>query len=246
MKKALKYLGLGFIGLLLIGIIAGFVAHEPLPTQRQAGPEADQLARKMEAAVNKSAWEQTRFVSWEFISGTRYMWDKERKAVLVEWGNKKVFLHTPTKTGLAYLDGKEVTDATERQELVDNAWSQFANDSFWLCAPMKAFDPGTRREIATNKAGQEGLLVHYSSGGVTPGDSYLWLLDESGRPQAWQMWTSIIPIGGLQFSWEDWSGGSSQPWIAQQHDGKLLDVPIKNLQFPTYTDATNPLQALWE
>lgn len=246
MKKVLKYLGLGILGLLLAAVIAGFIAHEPMPSERQAGPAADSLARKMERALNKSAWDQTRFVSWEFLSGTRYLWDKEKMSVVVEWGARKVLLHTPTKTGIAYLDGQLVNDDNKRQELLDKAWSQFANDSFWLCAPMKAFDPGTRREIATNKAGQEGLLVHYASGGVTPGDSYLWLLDEDGRPLAWQMWTSIIPIGGLQFSWEDWAGGPNQPWIAQQHDGKILDVPIKDLQYPSYTDANNPLKVLWE
>ncbi|WP_367392562.1 hypothetical protein [Lewinella sp. LCG006] len=246
MKKVFKFLGLGIVVLIIISVIAGFIANEPMPTQRKSGAAADELARKMEAAVNKAAWDQTRFVSWKFLSGTSYVWDKEKNAVVVTWGDNKVLLNTPTRTGLAYVDGQLVTDAVTKQKLLDKAWSQFANDSFWLCAPMKAFDPGTRREIATNKAGEEGLLVHYSSGGVTPGDSYLWLLDESGKPKAWQMWVNIIPIGGLQFSWEDWSGGPNGPQIAQQHDGVLLDVPIKDLTYPVFTDETSPLKALWD
>ena len=246
MKKVLKFLGYGIAALIIVGVIAGFIANEPMPTQRKAGTAADELARKMETAVNKAAWDQTRFVSWKFISGTSYLWDKDRKAVVVEWGDNKVLLYTPDRTGLAYVGGQLVTDIATRQKLLDKAWSQFANDSFWLCAPMKAFDPGTRREIATNNAGEEGLLVHYTSGGVTPGDSYLWLLDDSGKPKAWQMWVNIIPVGGLQFSWEDWSGGPNDPKIALQHDGKLLDVPIKDLSYPDYTDENNPLRELWD
>lgn len=245
MKKVLKFLGLGIAALLVAGIVAGLIAHESMPTQRKSGAAADALARKMENAVNKAAWDQTRFVSWKFISGTSYLWDKDKKAVLVEWGNNKVLLHTPTQTGLAYVDGQLVTSPEARQKLLDKAWAQFANDSFWLCAPMKAFDPGTRREIASNKAGEEGLLVHYGSGGVTPGDSYLWLLDETGKPKAWQMWVNIIPVGGLRYTWEDWSGGANGPQIAQQHDGKLLDVPIIDLAYPSYTDENSPLRELW-
>lgn len=246
MKKVLKFLGLGIVALIVAAVIAGFIANEPMPTPREGGAAADELARKMERAVNKTAWDQTRFVSWKFLSGTRYLWDKDKKAVLVEWGDNKVLLNTTDRTGLAYVEGELVTDIEAKQKLIDKAWSQFANDSFWLCAPMKAFDPGTRREIATNKAGEEGLLVHYSSGGVTPGDSYLWLLDNSGKPKAWQMWVNIIPVGGLKFSWEDWNGGANGPQIAQQHDGKLLDVPIIDLTYPSYTDENSPLKALWQ
>jgi hypothetical protein len=246
MKKLLKFLGLGLLVLLLGLVIAGFAAHESLPTQIQTGAAADDLARKIEQAVNKDAWDETRFVAWEFISGTKYLWDKEKKAVQVSWGDYRVLLNTPTGTGVAYENDKLVENAEESQKLLDKAWSQFANDSFWLCAPMKLFDPGTRRSIAKNKDGEEGLLVQYTSGGVTPGDSYLWLLEDNGRPRAWQMWTSIIPVGGLVFTWENWAGNPNQPQIAQQHSGKLLDVPISNLNFPTYQDSDNPLKALWE
>ena len=52
MKKVLKYLGLGILLLIVFAVVAGFIAHEPLP-KGEAGPAANALARKMEAALNK-------------------------------------------------------------------------------------------------------------------------------------------------------------------------------------------------
>lgn len=231
--------------MVLLVVIGGFIAHQPLPTGGKTGPEADALARKMEAVVNKPAWDQTRFVSWEFRTGTTYLWDKVATAVSVAWGDNLVLLRTTDRSGMAYHQGQEVTDAAAKQKLLEQAWEKFANDSFWLCAPMKAFDPGTSREIYTQKDGTEALLVHYSSGGVTPGDSYLWLLDTNGRPRAWQLWVSTIPIGGLTFTWEDWTGGGALPQLALDHKNAILDVPILDLRFPTFTDAENPLKALF-
>ncbi|MEZ4952350.1 MAG: hypothetical protein R2825_02080 [Saprospiraceae bacterium] len=37
--------------------------------------------------------------------------------------------------------------------------------------------------------------MQYKTGGVTPSDSYVWLLDENGQPTAWKMWVSITSIG---------------------------------------------------
>ncbi|MEL6835094.1 MAG: hypothetical protein AAFP77_19000 [Bacteroidota bacterium] len=243
MKRILKYIGLSILGLILLGVIAGFFANQPLPTG-EAGPAADALARKMETAVNKMAWDSTRFVSWKFRTGTAYMWDKDRQAVVVEWGNNKVLLRTTDQSGKVFVDGKEVTATEEKQKMLAKAWSQFANDSFWLCAPMKAFNPGTSREIVTLEDGKQGLLVSYSSGGVTPGDAYLWHLDESGLPVSWQMWVKIIPVGGLSFTWENWTD-APQPRIATEHNGSLLSVPIIDLEFLTFSDSNNPLRSLW-
>ena len=66
------------------------------------------------------------------------------------------------------------------------------------------FDSGTTRSIVTLENGSEALLVTYKSGGTTPGDSYLWELQENGFPISFKMWVKIIPIGGLKATWNDW------------------------------------------
>jgi len=228
MKKALKIIGAVLLGVVLIAVIAGFIIHQPMP-EGEAGPEADALARKMVQAVNKQAWDSTIYVRWAFPGGHDYVWDKERGLVEVKWGDKRVILYTNGKLAKAWEGDQSVTgDAAS--SLQEKAWSYFCNDSFWLNAPVKAFDPGTTRSIVKQDDGSEALLVQYSSGGVTPGDAYLWLLDENAQPVAWRMWVNIIPIGGLKTSWEGWKSVSTGAKIATTHDWGILTVNLENIK----------------
>ena len=52
--------------------------------------------------------------------------------------------------------------------------------------------------------GTHGLMIEYKSGGVTPGDSYLWILDDSYQPTGYKMWTQILPVQGMYVDWNDW------------------------------------------
>jgi len=98
------------------------------------------------------------------------------------------------------------------QEELDSAYNHWINDSFWL-NPFASFrDDGV--EIALLDG---GLFVEYHLGGRTPGDAYWWRLDQNGRPIAWKMWVSIVPIGGLELSWEGWVQLDSGAWISTVH-----------------------------
>ncbi len=249
-KSILKWVG-GILLVIILGlVIAGWLAHEDQPAGDNDPQRAKQLVQKMETAVNKAAWDTTRWVAWRFRTNTSYVWDKQRNMVLVKWKDYEVQLHTPSQTGLVFQAGNPVMESEQKDELVATAWSFFANDSFWLCAPMKASDPGVKQDVVVLENGEEGLLVTYSSGGVTPGDTYLWLLDENGRPNAWQMWVGILPIGGLEFSWNDWVQNKHGAWLATQHAGAIADVPIFDLLFeediPAILSGADPLAALAE
>ncbi len=224
----LKWLG-GILGLfILIGFILYMVFNEAKPTGK-TGPEAEALAQKMLAAVDKSAWDSTNIVQWTFRGAHTFLWDKKRHLVQVTWDDKKVLLNPNEISGKAYIGGNPVAEP-ENDQLVKQAWGYFCNDSFWLNAPVKAFDPGTERSIVTLDDGSEALMVSYASGGVTPGDSYLWILDENAQPKSWKMWVKIIPFGGLEFSWEKWDKLASGAKIATFHHSSILDIDISNLQ----------------
>lgn len=194
--------------LLLLGIIAFGILYavynEPLPNGINP-PQADALAQKMLTAINNEQYQKTRFLEWSYVGGRhQYKWDKENGKVTVSWDDFKVQLNlnAPEKS-MVFKNGAELIGG-ERAELIETALSYFNNDSFWLIAPFKVFDEGTTRSLVTMEDGSNGLLVTYSEGGSTPGDSYLWKLNENGFPISYQMWVKIIPIGGLEASWDDW------------------------------------------
>ena len=228
MKKALRIISIIFLGLILILFIGYLILNESKPVGTPS-PEADELARRVEQAMNKVAWDTTKTVSWTFRGENNYEWDKEAHVVNVTWGENEVILEPASQSGVV-ISGENYT-AEESTALIKVAWDNFNNDSFWLCAPYKLFDPETERSLVAFKDGRKGLMITYTSGGTTPGDSYVWIVDENYMPVAIKMWVKILPIGGMEFSWENYKTLSSGAMVAQDHwfFGRL-NVDISNLK----------------
>jgi len=202
----------------LLGLIAlGYSLNDPRP-QGQPGPDADALARSMEAAVNKEAWDRTGAVRWSFFERHHYVWDRERGLVELRWGDSRALFRTADQTGRIWSAGTEQT-GEDANEALGAAYAYWINDSFWLNPVVKFFDPGVERSLVKLDDGRDALLVSYASGGVTPGDAYLWIPDDDGLPEAWRMWVQIIPIGGVETSWEGWNELSTGAKVATQHEG---------------------------
>ena len=218
-------LALGII--LVVPFVIGLIAHEKEPVGT-VSPEADRLAEDMLSAINKSAWDKTNWIQWTYAGRNSFVWDKTRNAVEVKFKDTRVLVNLDQVTGIAYEKGERVTGDKE-QKLVDKAWAFFCNDAFWLNAPAKAFDPGTERSLVTLKDGRQGLKVKYNTGGVTPGDAYVWILDEYNRPVSYKMWVQISPVGGIEFTWEDWVELSSGAKISTTHKG-MLEHKVTNLK----------------
>lgn len=225
MKILFRVLGVIVVVLLLLFAGAYLMYNEPLP-EGTAGPEADRLANKMMAAVGAENMAKSNILTWTFNGSHHYVWDRKRNLVEVKWGDNQVLLNLDEwQKGKAYDDGKEVTgDALDKKR--GKAWEIFCNDSFWFIAPTKVFDEGVMRSVVKDKAGNDALLVTYTSGGVTPGDSYLWLLDDSGLPKAFRLWVSIIPIGGLKATWDNWKTLGTGLKVATNHKLGPMPLPI--------------------
>jgi len=231
MKKLLKILGI-LVGVIVLGIGILFFSMNEKEPAGTTGAAADELARAMEVAINKVAWDSTTYLSWTFQGRGEhdYVWDKDRNFVSISWDeNKKVLLHTESVTGLAFVNGQTV-EGEEKDKMIQEAWGYFCNDSFWLNPAVKAFDPGVERSVVTLDDGAKALKVSYKSGGVTPGDSYLWILDENNRPKEWKMWVSIIPFGGLSFTWEGWNAISTGALVSSTHASKLFTLQLANIK----------------
>jgi hypothetical protein len=165
-----------------------------------------------------------------------YVWHKRLGRVRVKLNDEvMVYLDTATQRGFALYEGAPL-DEEARAGYVADAITAFNNDSFWLLAPFKARDVGTQRALVSGQAqregaeGREGVLVYYTSGGSTPGDSYLWRFDERGRPASWRVWAQILPVKGVLFSWEGWEETASGAWVARVHSAPVGSVTLDEIE----------------
>ena len=195
------------------------------PTVTTPGPDADALARDMMRAVDGDAWSRTGAVRW-LVQGRAHLWDRQRGLARVEWRGNRVLLDVNSQKGRAWRKETELADGPDKERLLHKAYALWINDSFWLNPIVKAFDDGTSRARGTLD-GKRALLVSYASGGITPGDKYLWILDDNARPVAWRLWVQILKIGGLEFTWEGWTRLPTGAWVATSH--KILGLDVVHL-----------------
>ena len=227
--KVLRVLVKLILILIIFGILSfGFIYlryNEDLPvgTQNEA---ADQLANKMLDALDHEAFDNTSYLEWTFKNKNHYKWNRTGGTCDVIWKDFKVTLSF--NEGInhkAYVHNFEVYDA-QANNLMKTALKKFNNDSFWLIAPYKIFDPGTERRLVKLDNGEDAVLVTYTSGGSTPGDSYLWLLEPSGKPYAFKMWASSLPVKGLKASWNEWIVARSGATLPTKHRILFLNLDM--------------------
>lgn len=206
------------------------IYNEPLPEGR-SGPEADALAQKMLTSLNYEQYQNTRFIEWSFRNGSHlYKWDRQLRKAEVQWDAYRVELDLiNTDSSIGYKNGNRL-NANENGDVVEEAIALFNNDSFWLVAPYKIFDAGTQREIVTLEDGSDGLLVTFGRGGTTPGDSYLWVLQPSGFPKSFKMWVKIIPIGGVEATWDEWLVTESGAFLPKSHVMGPLELSMGDVR----------------
>lgn len=213
--------------LLLYGFVY-FKYNEELPTGIQ-GEHADALAYKMLDALDYEAYKNTNYLEWTFKKRHHFQWQKDKNTCLVFWEDYKVDLNLDNYSeSKAYVHNFKVQDEIAN-ELIEKAITYFNNDSFWLVAPYKVFDEGVERSLVTTKEGEDALLVTYTSGGTTPGDSYLWIFKDNGKPKSFRMWVDILPIGGLEASWSNWTTTESGAQLPTFHKMLVFGLEIDNI-----------------
>lgn len=214
MKKFLKIIVLIITVSTVATVLYCFVNNESLP-KGTYGKEADELAEKMMSSINKKAFDNTEILTWSFRGKHHYEWKKQEGLVNVTWDNNFVTVNLNDYS-------KSIGDSPK---LIETAIKFFNNDSFWLIAPYKVFDDGVERSIV-KVDDKDALLIKYTSGGTTPGDSYLWILDDNYTPVSFKMWTQIIPIGGVSATWNDLITADSGIKLPKSHTLSIFGFKI--------------------
>lgn len=187
------------------------------------GPQAEELTDKMLEAAGYQNWQKTSAVSFTFRNGDKIFWDKNRGLIRVQWDENKVLLRKSDFKAIATSEGKPVA-SDEKGEFIEDAWSKFTNHTFWLSPMFHVRSPGSVREYADGN-----LILKFKSGGVTPGDTYLFVPDDQNRIKEMRMWVSIIPVKGATAEFKNYVTTETGVPVALDHELSMLNVTLRDL-----------------
>lgn len=226
-RRFLRSAAIAVAVILAAASVALFILSQPRP-KGTAGPEAEALAQNLLRSVNTDAWKNTGAVRFTFL-GHRHLWDRQRGYEWLESGDRRILLRINARTGRAW-EGVSEAHGERAQKLLNDAYAAWVNDSFWLNPVSKIMDRGVTRSLVRDSMGNRRLLVEYASGGLTPGDAYLWTPGADGSPPiAWSLWVHVIPIGGLSTSWERWVTLSTGAKVATLHRIGPVSLELKDV-----------------
>lgn len=150
-------------------------------------PAAIELADSvMKAQGGRRAWDQTRFISWNFFGRRNLVWDKQESRVRIESlpDSTLYLLDMKTGKGRVRVKGIELTEADTLGKMLQRAERIWINDSYWLVMPFKLKDTGvTLKYLGEDSLATGGLCnvvqLTFQNVGSTPQNKYLVYVDRS-------------------------------------------------------------------
>jgi hypothetical protein len=243
------------IGLVVTATL--FLAGLPaLGAERDA--KADQVGKELIASLGgEAAWEKAREFRFDFVVdnggkvvGRRsHAWDRYTGDYRLSGTDKSgapytVYFNVNTKQGKAFVNGKPV-EGEEAAKLLKGAYSGFINDTYWLLAPWKIFDPGVHLAYDGEKTCPGGgacdiLKLSFDNVGETPKDIYwLWINRDGHQMVQWQYVLKGADEPPTTVAWKNWQkfGGVALS-TEKPMEGKPVTIRFENVSVsPTRNDA---------
>jgi hypothetical protein len=201
--------------------------------QARADEKADALGRELIAALGgETAWVKARQFQFDFVveregkvlARFSHAWDRYTGDYRLTGNDKTgapfaVYFNVNTRQGQVFVNGKPV-EGDPRTAQVENAYGRFINDTYWLLAPWKVFDPGVNRAYDGEKPCPDGgtcdiLKLSFENVGLTPRDVYwLWITRDGRRMIQWQYVLNGATEEPTTAAWKEW----------RKFDGILLSL----------------------
>jgi len=206
------------IGLATIFLTATLAAHGA-----ERDPKADAVGKELIAALGgEKSWETARQFQFDFVveregktvARFSHVWDRYTGDYRVSGTDKSgapflVLLNVNTKQGKAFINGKPA-EGEEQEKLLKMAYGRFINDTYWLLAPWKVFDPGVTLAYDGEKPCPGGgscdvLKLSFENVGLTPKDVYwLWVTRDGRQMVQWQFVLNGASEEPTTVSWKNW------------------------------------------
>ena len=167
----------------------------------------------MEAMGGRKAWDETRYIKWNFFSNRRHVWDKHTNDVVIE-GLREDFLikmNLDKMEGSANFHGISYTKNDSLDSYLERGKSMWINDSYWLLMPYKLKDSGVTLKYLgkdTTSVGvmSEKLELTFADVGVTPDNKYEIYVDPTSKlVTQWDFYTNYTDsIPRFKIPWNNY------------------------------------------
>lgn len=244
-------------GWILFGLAAAAFAsaqtdNPPMPGFDQEGSDKKAVAiadEVMRALGGRAAWDDTRFLTWNFFGRRTHVWDKHTGNLRFESGDTLVLMNLNTKTGRVWKNGQEVEDPAARDEALTDAEGAWINDSYWVFMPYKLKDTGVTLKYLGESTTQAGapadvLELTFENVGRTPENKYHVYVDADSRlVTQWDYYPQASdPEPRFQIPWREWKRHGSILLSADRGErghedlAVLEDVPDAVFESPAPVD----------
>ncbi|MEO8431649.1 MAG: hypothetical protein ABI592_09085 [Acidobacteriota bacterium] len=218
---------------------------------------ADAVARELVASLGgEGAWEKSRQLRFDFVVAREgqpmarfsHVWDRYTGDYRLSGTDKTgapytVYFNVNTREGRVFVNGRPAEGET-RDALLKSAYGRFINDSYWLLAPWKVFDPGVRRTYDGEKPCPDGggmcdvLKLSFDNVGMTPRDVYwLWITRDGRRMVQWQYLLNGAEEEPTTALWKDWQKfGGMMLSVDKPIVGKPAEIRFENVSVSTTRD----------
>jgi len=205
-----------------LGAFLILLASAPgLAAERDA--KADAVGRELIAAMGgEAAWEKARQFQFDFVvvkegqevARFSHAWDRYTGDYRVTGVDKAgapyaVYFNVNTKDGKAFVNDVPASPE-ESAKRVEGAYGRFINDTYWLLAPWKIFDPGVSLAYDGEKPCPGGgvcdvLKLSFDNVGLTPKDVYwIWVARDGRQMRQWQYVLGGASEPPTTAAWNDW------------------------------------------
>ena len=230
----------------------------PGATLAASDPAAVEVAHAvMERMGGEQAWNDTRFVSWNFFGNRRHWWDRHSGDVRIEYqgrdGSSNVILmNINSKDGRAFKNDEPLSGDDLAQAL-EGGYGAWVNDAYWMFMPYKLLDPGVTLTDEGEKEMEGGgmarvLAMTFDSVGLTPQNKYLvWVGKESGLVEAWTFYVSADdPEPRFTSPWKGWKKFGNIMLATDHGRGLDWDVAVHDALPRSVFESAVPIAAKGE
>jgi hypothetical protein len=198
-------------------------------------PEAIEVANLvMEAMGGRQAWDNTRYLSWNFFGNRHLIWDKQSGQVRIDFPDSTIYLvNINDNSGKAFKEGEVVVHPDSLAKELDRANRIWINDSYWLVMPFKLKDSCVTLKYQGVENTSAGVPSHvlkltFKEVGVTPQNKYLVYVDTStNMVNQWAYYRDATQdTANFVSPWENYQQHGSILLADQRGDRNLSDVKV--------------------